>query len=58
MTSFGSSLHDQGIKTNTKRILTRVLNNWNENKSIAHPSTCVLTPSEIVAMKIYSIELK
>ena len=57
-TYFGSSSQDQCIETNTKRILTCVLNSWNENKSIAHPSTYAFTPSETVALKIYSIELK
>ena len=50
-TSFGSSSQDQCIETNKKRILTHVLNRWNEKKSSAHPST--LTPAETVAPKIY-----
>ena len=49
---------DQCIETNTKRIMTHVLISWSENNSIAHPSTCAFTPSETVALKIYSIELK
>ena len=57
-TSFGSTSQYQFIETNTKRILTHVLKRWNENKYIANPSICVLTPAETVAMKIYSIELK
>ena len=57
-TSFGYSSQYQCIETNTKRILTHVLKRWNENKSIAHPSICALTPAENVAMKICSIELK
>ena len=58
MNSFDSSSQYQCIDTNTKRILTNVLMCWNEDKSIAHPSTCELTPAETVALKIYSIELK
>ena len=58
MNSFDSYSQDQCIETNTKRILTRILMSWNEDKSIEHPSTCAFTPSEIVALKIYSIELK
>ena len=58
MNYFDSSSKDQYIETNTKRILTHVLMRWNEDKSIAHPSTCELTPAETVALKIYSIELK
>ena len=58
MNSFNSSSRDQFNETNTKRILTRVSRSWNENKSIAHPSTCALTPAETVALKIYSIKLK
>ena len=56
--SFGYSYQDKFIETNENRILNNVLNRWNENKSIAHPSTCALTPAETVYMKIYSIELK
>ena len=57
-TSFGYSSQDQTIETNTKRILTHVLNIREDNKSIAHPSTRELTPPETVALKIYSVELK
>ena len=57
-TSFGYYSQYQCINTNTKIIVNRVLKGWNENKSIAHPSTCAFTPSETVALKIYSIELK
>ena len=57
-TSFGSSSQDQGIEANTKRILTQVLNSWNEENSSAHPSTCTLASAETVALMIYSIELK
>ena len=57
-TSFGFSSQDQCIETNKKRILTHFLNRWNENKSIAHPSTCTFSPDKTVPMKIYSIELK
>ena len=55
---FGYSSQDQGIKTNSKRILTHILNCWNEKKSSAHPSTCALTSAETAALNIYSIELK
>ena len=58
VTSFGTSSRCQCIETNTKRIVTPVLKGCNENKSIAHTSTCALTIAETVAMKIYSIELK
>ena len=58
MNSFGCSFQYQCIETNTKIIMTHVLRSRNENKSIAHPSTCVLTPAETVFMKIYSIKLK
>ena len=58
MNYFGSFSQDQCIETNTKRILTRVLKCWNEDKSISHPSTCALTPAETVSLKIYSIEIK
>ena len=56
--SFDGSSQDQYIETNTKIILTHVLNSWNENKSSVHPSTCELTPDETVALNIYSIDLK
>ena len=58
MNSFDYFSQDQCIETNTKRTLTHVLSCWNEDKSIAHPSTCALTPAETIALKIYSIELK
>ena len=57
-TSFGSSSQDQCIETNTKIILTHVLNIWNEKNSTAHPSACALNPAETVSLNIYSIELK
>ena len=57
-TSFGYSSQDKYIETNTRIILNNVLKSWNENKSIAHPSTCTLTQAETVALKIYSIEIK
>ena len=50
--SFGYYSQDQFIETNTNRILTHVLYSCNENKSIAHPSTCALNPCETVALKI------
>ena len=53
MNYFGSYYQDKCIENNTKRILTHVLNRWNENKSIAHPSTCTLSPAETAALKIY-----
>ena len=52
MNSFDSSSQDECIETNTKRILTRVLMRWNEDKSNAHPSTCASTAAENVALKI------
>ena len=56
--SFDSSYQNQCIETNTKRILTRVLIRWKEDKYNAHPSTCALTAAENVSLKIYSIEIK
>ena len=58
MNYFGSSSQDKLIETNTKRIMTRLLKSWNENKSIEHPSTCAFSPFETVDINIYSIELK
>ena len=55
---FDASSQDQCIETNSKRILTHVLRNWDEIKFNAHPSTSALNPAETVALKIYSIELK
>ena len=54
-TSFVSSSQDQSIEINAKRILNHVFKLWNKTKSCAPPSTCALTSSETVAMKIYSI---
>ena len=42
-TYFGYSSQDQGIENNAKRILTLVLESWNENKSSAHPNTHAFT---------------
>ena len=53
--SIGSSSQYQGIETNAKIILTRVLKHQNENKTSAHPITSALTSAETVDMKIYSI---
>ena len=33
-TDFGSSSQDQSIENNTKRILTHVLNSWNETSQV------------------------
>ena len=57
-TSFGFASPDQGIETNSKRILTRVLKHWNKKESSAHPNTCALTSDETVALNIYSSEIK
>ena len=57
-TSFGSSYQDPCIETNKKRIMIIVSKSWNENKSIAHPITCAFTPTETVALEIYSIEVE
>ena len=56
--SFWSSSQDKCTETNTNIILTHFLNSWNENKSIANPSTRALAPDETVALNIYSIKLK
>ena len=58
MNSFGSYSQDQWFETNTKIILTHFIKDWNENKFIAHPSTCELSQAETVALKIHLIELK
>ena len=55
MNSFDSYYQDKCIETNMKRIMNHLLMRWNEDKSIAHPSTCALTPARTIAMKIYSI---
>ena len=57
-TYFGSSSQDQSIENNTKRILTRVLKLWNEKKWSANPSTHGLISDKLVALKVYSFELK
>ena len=57
-TLFGSFYQYQSIENNTKRILNHILNSWNENKSSTHWSEHETTPAEIVALKVYSIELK
>ena len=38
--------------------MTHDLKHLNENKSIALPSTHELIPAELIALKVYSIELK
>ena len=48
----------QYIEKTSKRLLTRVLRRWKEDKSNAHPSTSAMTTSETVDLKIYTIELK
>ena len=49
---FDASSQDQCIETNSKRIMTHVLRRWDKIKSNAHPSTCVLTPAETVALSV------
>ena len=57
MNYFDDSSQYQCIEANTKRILTRVLMSWKEDKSNAHPFTCVLTAAETGDLNIYPIEL-
>ena len=40
------------------RLMTHILKHWNGNKSSAHPSTHAFTYAELVALKVYSVELK
>ena len=46
------------IENTTKIILTHVLKRWNENKPSAQPSTCASNFSELLALKVYFIEVK
>ena len=57
-TSFLTISQDKNIENKTKRILTHVLKSWDVNTSSAHPSAPALTTSEVVALKVYFIELK
>ena len=57
-TSFRYSSQDQSTENNSKMILTHILRRCNGNKSSSHPSTNIMTPSEHVALKILSIEIK
>ena len=54
---FNASSQDQSIENTSKRIMTRVLRRWKEDKSNTHPSTSAMIPDETVALKIYTIEL-
>ena len=49
---------DQSIENNTRIILNHILKGWDGNKSSAHPSAHVITPADVLSMKLYSIELK
>ena len=49
---------DQSIENNTKRILTHILKRWDGNNSSAPPSADTITPTEVVALNVYSVELK
>ena len=49
---------DQSIENNTKRIMTHLLKHWGGKNSSVHPSANALTPTEVVALKVYSIKLK
>ena len=57
-TYFGYSFQYQSIENNKKRILTHILKRWYRNKSSAHPSAHAITPDDVVALKVYDIELK
>ena len=48
----------QSIENNTRRIITYTLKRWDGNKSSATPSANAMTSAEVVALKLYSIELK
>ena len=57
-TYFRSSSQDQSIENNTKIILTHILKHLNVKKSSNYPSAHTVTPAKIVALKVYSNELK
>ena len=48
----------QNIEDITKRILTLILKRCDGNKSSYHPSAHAMEPAEVVALKVYYIELK
>ena len=58
VTSFGSSSQYKIIKNNTKRILNHLIKCFNGNKSITHPIAHAMTTAEILALKVYYIEIK
>ena len=57
-TSFLLISQDEIIENNTKIILTHLLKRWHINKSSSHTVPHALTHAELVALKVYSIELK
>ena len=38
--------------------MAHILKRWDGNKSSIHPSAHAMEPAEIIALKLYSIELK
>ena len=58
VTSYRSYSQDQSIENNTKRIMTNPFKRWVGKKSSAHPSAHAITPTEVVSLKVYSIEIK
>ena len=38
--------------------MTRILKRWDGNKSSSHPSAHEMTPAEVLALNLYSIEIR
>ena len=58
VTYFGSSSQDQSVENSTKIIMNHLLKRRNGKKSSTHPSAHAMTPTKILAVKVYSIGIK
>ena len=55
---YGQAMKKETHEDIAKRILTRLLKRWDQNKTQSHPSSTSLTAAEHVSLKVCNIVLK
>ena len=55
---YGQAMKKESNEDIAKRLLTRLLKRWDQNKTQLHPSSTALTEAEHVSLKVCSIVLK
>ena len=55
---YGQSIKNESNEDIAKRVLTRLLKRWDQNKTQLHPSSTAITSAEHISLKVCSIVLK